>query len=91
MAHLYDSLIIVKSVLVYIMGPNAVYIHRSLPDSFKCLVARHQGSEISTRCNLDMSLADLAVDAGGLFHGSQSGVYMKILIRSQLPLYSVTP
>lgn len=44
MAHpIYDSLIIVKSVLVYKMGPNAVFIHRSFPDSFKCLVARHQG------------------------------------------------
>lgn len=91
MAHLYDSLIIVKSVLVYIMGPNAVTIHRSLPDSFKCLAARHQGSEISTRCNLEMSLADLAVDACGLFHGSRPGGYMKILIRSRLLLYSVTP
>lgn len=44
MAHpIYDSLFIVKSVLVYKMGPNAVFIHRSFPDSFKCLVARHQG------------------------------------------------
>lgn len=58
-----DSLIIVKSVLVYIMGPNAVFIHRSSPDSFKCLVARHQGYEIGTCCNLEISRADLAVDA----------------------------
>lgn len=74
----YDSLIIVKSVLVYITEPNAVVIHRSLPDSVKGLVARHQSYEIGTRCNLEMSHVDLAmwtpstVPNPGLNEGSHS-------------------
>lgn len=53
----YDSLIIVNSVLVYIMEPNAVSIHRSFPDSVKGLVNRHQSFGTGTRCNLEMSHA----------------------------------
>lgn len=56
-----DSLNILNSALVYMMAPNAVFIHRSSPDSFKGLVSRHHTFGISNRRNLEMSRAYLAL------------------------------
>lgn len=90
--HLFnDSLVIVESVLVYIMGPNAVFIHRSLPDSFKCLVARHQGFEIGTRCNLECCMQISLWAPLDLFTAPNLGLHEIPHSCPRLSLYFVTP